>query len=66
MEKKSKMKTEKEVAEQTLRDDLEISGDVAHKPAENSKQESLDYGKWALVAMAIVLAATGVLIFVIK
>ena len=65
MEKKSKMKTEKEVAEQTLRDDLEISGGGAHQPAESSKQESLDYGKWALVAMAIVLAAVVVVLWII-
>lgn len=29
-------------------------------------KEAIEYGKWALLAVTIVLAATGVLIFVIK
>lgn len=63
MEKKSKIKTQKEVAEQTLRDDLESTGGGAYQPDESSKQESLDYSKWALVAMAIVLAAVAVVLW---
>ena len=56
MEKKSKMKTEKEVAEQTLRDDLEVTGSsMSGADAESDRPESLVV--YAVVA-AIVLAIT--------
>ncbi len=42
-------------------------GGGAHKPAAGSESEndSRDYGKWALVATAIVLAAVAVVLWIL-
>lgn len=65
MEYKDKKKGN-EVEEQTLRDDLNVTGGSGvHTNAKSEENDSRDYGKWALVATAIVLVAVAVVLWII-
>ena len=61
MEKKSKMKTEKEVAEQTLRDELEVTGGGG-KTTDSADVDSPDsLVVYAITAVAIVATIAALL-----
>lgn len=66
-EKKKNEKIDVEVAEQTLRDDMEVTGGSGvHTTASNeSEKESCDYGKYVIIATLIVLAAVAAVLWMI-
>lgn len=65
-EKKKYEKIDVEVAEQTLRDDLNVTGGSGtHNTNAGSENESRDYGKYVIIATLVVLAAVAIVFAII-
>ena len=64
MEYKDKKKGN-EVEEQTLRDDLEVTGGSGVHTNAGSENESRDYGKYVIIATLVVLAAVAIVLAII-
>lgn len=64
-EKKKYEKIDVEVAEQTLRDDLDVTGGSGVHTNAGSENESRDYGKYVIIATLVVLAAVAIVLAII-
>lgn len=64
MEYKDKKKGN-EVEEQTLRDDLNVTGGSGVHTNAGSENESRDYGKYVIIATFVVLAAVAIVLAII-